>query len=255
MSRIWEDTRGKIRDAPINSRLRIVLQGVAEDAGVDTVRITSGGQPGSSGGRVGSTRHDDGNAADLQLIVGDRTLTFTDQDADPRVKAFVTAAAARGAIGIGAGVGYMGPQTLHVGFGLSPRDRSKLVWGAGGRSANAPNWLRRAAEEGWGNLRAAAVGAGAPPREGGLYQVAARGGLRLRGGPGTEFGVITTLETGRTLTVLSFEGSGEPWARVDLEDDGLVDGYVFAGFLARAGSEGREADGREDAEEPGEEAA
>jgi hypothetical protein len=61
----------------------------------------------------------------------------------------VRSAAANGATGIGAGERYMGKTTIHVGFGTTPEDRSKLVWGAEGRSANAPNWLRRAAQEGW----------------------------------------------------------------------------------------------------------
>ena len=56
-------TAGKIRDRPINGRLRRVLLAAAADAGVDVVRVTSGGQSGSSGRRTGSNRHDGGAAA------------------------------------------------------------------------------------------------------------------------------------------------------------------------------------------------
>ena len=58
----------KIRDMPISAALRRVLLTAAHEAGVDIVRITSGGQPGSRGQRTGSNRHDGGNAADLELV-------------------------------------------------------------------------------------------------------------------------------------------------------------------------------------------
>ncbi len=141
--------RGKIRDKPIAPELELILRRAADAAGVDTVLVTSGGQPGSTGKRIGSTRHDGGRAADLRLVKGGRTLAFTDDSADPIIEAFVTAAAANGATGIGAGVHYMGSDTLHVGFGTTPLDHTKIVWGAGGRSANAPPWLKEAAKKGW----------------------------------------------------------------------------------------------------------
>lgn len=83
----------------------------------------------------------------------------------------------------------------------------------------------------------------APP---GRFIIVARGGLQLRKGPGLGFGVTRTLETGRGLTVLGFDGDGQ-WARVDLEGDGLVDGHVFAAFLQPADP----AAAHEDVEEPG----
>jgi hypothetical protein len=131
-------TAGKIRDRPINGRLRRVLLAAAAAAGVDVVRVTSGGQPGSSGRRTGSNGHDGGAAADLELIASGRTLDFTVRDDLAAICRFVAAAAAQGAIGIGAGVDYMGPKRLHVGFGNGPQDTTKVVWGAGGAPANAP---------------------------------------------------------------------------------------------------------------------
>jgi hypothetical protein len=65
----------------------------------------------------------------------------------------------------------------------------------------------------------------------GRHSVVARGGLQLRKGPGLGFGITRTLETGSEVTVLAYEGLDRDWARVDLEDDGLVDGHVFAAFL------------------------
>lgn len=142
---------GKIRDRPISKDLEAVLRKAGSVAGVDKIFITSGGQPGTSGRSTGSTRHNGGRAADLQLFVKGKAQTFTDSAASRTVTKFVTAAAAHGATGIGAGVSYMGPATLHIGFGLNPADRSKLTWGAKGRSVNAPAWLTRAAQEGWNN--------------------------------------------------------------------------------------------------------
>jgi N-acetylmuramoyl-L-alanine amidase-like protein len=147
MVQIIEDTDGKIRDKPINNKLRRVLIRAGDAAGIDIIRVTSGGQAkkGSRGKRTGSTRHDLGNAADLQLIANGRALDFTSPGDRPIVAAFVTAAAANGATGIGAGVEYMGPKTLHVGFG------SRQIWGKGGKARYAPEWLKRAVRTGWAN--------------------------------------------------------------------------------------------------------
>ena len=175
MARIDESAlaAAQIRDRPINARLRRVLLAAASDAGVQVVRVTSGGQPGSRGLRTGSNRHDGGNAADLELIKHGRTLNFTLASDLETICRFVTAAAAHGAIGIGAGVNYMGPTRLHVGFGNGPGDTSTVVWGEGGAAANAPAWLREAAWRGW----ASSTGAGAslpdeappePPIDGGI---------------------------------------------------------------------------------------
>lgn len=145
MAVIIEATEGKTRDKPITQKLRGLLVVAADAAAIETVLVTSGGQAakGSGGKRTGSTRHDNGNAADLQLLKGGRALDFTLSADRPIIEAFVTSAAANGATGIGAGIGYMGPNTLHIGFG------SKSIWGAGGKSANAPSWLKQAVFTGW----------------------------------------------------------------------------------------------------------
>lgn len=137
MSDVIEATQGKIRHLPIKASLRTMFAEAGAAAGVDVVRVTSGGQPPKGSGlpRTGSTRHDNGNAGDLQLEKGGRVLSFEDPQERPIVARFVTECARRGATGIGAGLGYMGPHTLHVGYG------SRATWGAGGKSADAPGWL------------------------------------------------------------------------------------------------------------------
>jgi hypothetical protein len=233
-----------------------VLGAAADDAGIQKVVIASGGQTsnhaahlkGVVGGWTGSRRHDDGRAADIELIKGGNTLTFTDSDGS-KVADFVTAAAAHGATGIGAGVNYMGRKRIHVGFGKSPSDLQKLVWGAAGASANAPAWLREAAREGWnhpvGGILAIAA---APAPISSVSVVTARRGLWLRNGPGLGFDRSKLLEAGTRLVVLGLDGE---WARVDLEGDGRADGHVFAAFL---GTEEPD-DAEEGIEEPAEEEA
>jgi hypothetical protein len=125
-----------IRNKPITDELKQLLLTAAQTTGIDAIRINSGGQDALGEGtrRTGSTRHDRGRAADIQCAVGAKTLTFTDSSADPVIVSFVTAAAAAGAIGIGAGVAYMGNRTIHVGFGTSVDDHRRLTWGAEGLS-------------------------------------------------------------------------------------------------------------------------
>lgn len=227
MATVIEATKGKIRDLPIKKSLKEILSNAADQAGIDTVRVTSGGQArkGSGGKRTGSVRHDEGNAADLQLERNGHVLSFENPQERPVVASFVSAASALGATGIGAGVDYMGEHTLHVGFG------SKATWGAGGKSANAPEWLKKAVAG--ASLKpapkpAAASSAGTMP---GRFRVIARSGLRLRSGPGLDHGITAMLMPGTVLTVQAFEGE---WARVDLDNDGLIDGFVFGSFLTPA---------------------
>jgi hypothetical protein len=156
-------TAAKIRDMPISAALRRVLLTAAQEAGVDIVRITSGGQPGSRGQRTGSNRHDGGNAADLELVARGRTLDFTQAADLDTICRFVASAAACGATGIGAGVNYMGPRCLHVGFGNGAHDTVQVIWGEDGAAANAPAWLRDAAQLGWTYAAGAPVPEGAAP--------------------------------------------------------------------------------------------
>lgn len=80
-----------------------------------------------------------------------------------------------------------------------------------------------------------AGGASAPTRPLGAYVVNVRTDLKLRGGPGAQFPIIQALTNGTSLNVLAFdELSDGAWALVDLEGDGVKDGYVFAEFIEPA---------------------
>jgi Domain of unknown function (DUF1906)/Bacterial SH3 domain len=62
------------------------------------------------------------------------------------------------------------------------------------------------------------------------HRVVARGGLRLREGPGTQFDIIGGLPFGQIVFVQSIT---DGWARVDIDGDGRIDGFAFAGLLER----------------------
>ena len=87
---------------------------------------------------------------------------------------------------------------------------------------------------GWSTPTNGATGAAAGVLTPGRYVVIARTGLKLRGGPGTNLESKRTLPTGTELNVVEVGGQDRSWAHVDPEGDGLLDGYVFATFLAPA---------------------
>ena len=143
-----QGSEARTRKQPISPKLEKIFQYAAAQAGAQ-VEIYSGGQDdirSGSGNRVGSTRHDNGNAGDLKLFTLEngkkKYLDFNTPEGRETFQKFTTASAAAGAQGIGAAEGYMGSQSIHVGFG------TPLTWGAGGRSANAPDWLKTAHAKG-----------------------------------------------------------------------------------------------------------
>lgn len=223
MIRVVENTAGKTRDLPIVPRLRQILSFAGSVAGIDEVRVESGGQCaiGTCNKRVGSTRHDLGNAADLDLIKNGRVLKFTDRNDLSFFEAFVEASASFGATGIGGDVDYMGPTRIHVGFG------SRATWGGTNGTGAAPSWLINAATKGWSNP----LPFPNPPHSSSLFTVNARDGLNLRSGPGLDFRVIRTLPIGTIVRIQSFGGTNQEWAQVDLEGDEVSDGYLFRSFL------------------------
>lgn len=105
-----------------------------------TAEVFSGGQPAKGSGlaRVGSTRHDHGNAADVFFYKGDKKLDWANPEDRPIFEQIVSEGRKNGLSGIGAGDGYMQPGSMHIGLG------SEGVWGKGGSSKTAPGWLKDA---------------------------------------------------------------------------------------------------------------
>ncbi|MFO1083103.1 MAG: M15 family metallopeptidase [Reyranellaceae bacterium] len=75
---------------------------------------------------------------------------------------------------------------------------------------------------------AASPPAAAPAKAAELHVVIARDALNLRGGPGTSFPVLRSLPANTVVSVIGRQGD---WARVDLEGDGLADGFASLAFL------------------------
>ena len=151
--------QGATRNLKIPQRLYNIIQAAGKQAGIDSIQIFSGGQvpKGQQGPRTGSTRHDTNvGAADVYLYAGGKQLSTARQD--PRVAAFIQAARALGAVGIGAGPGYMGSTGIHVGFG------KPAVWGKGGSGANAPSWVKAAYNAGAGGQAPATPATSSTPR-------------------------------------------------------------------------------------------
>ena len=123
--------RGKTRNKPIDPRLMRVLKSASAATGL-TVEIFSGGQDAKGKGtrRTGSTRHDNGLAADVYLYDAKGNVLNTRGD-DPRVVNFVAACKRAGARGLGAAPGYMGGTGLHIDI-VGSSQGGGTMWGAGG---------------------------------------------------------------------------------------------------------------------------
>jgi len=68
----------------------------------------------------------------------------------------------------------------------------------------------------------------AEPRQRQPYRVIARSGLRLRSGPGVAYDVIGNLAPATVVHLLEINGD---WGLVDLNGDGLADGFSSRAFL------------------------
>lgn len=130
--------QGATRNQPIDPSLAQAF-GFLPEMGLQ-MEVFSGGQPaiGTSDRRVGSVRHDHGKSADVFFSQNGKRLDWANPEHTPVFQDIVRRARAAGVTGFGAGPGYMQPGSMHVGFG------KPAVWGAGGKGANAPEWLRTA---------------------------------------------------------------------------------------------------------------
>ncbi|KAA8606816.1 hypothetical protein [Salipiger aestuarii] len=128
--------QGAVRDQPISAQMQQALS-FLDEMGV-RMEVFSGGQDSAGPDRVGSHRHDHGNAADAFFYKDGRRLDWANEEDRPIFEQIVGRARANGLTGFGAGSGYMQPGSMHLGYG------TPAVWGAGGSGANAPDWLRQA---------------------------------------------------------------------------------------------------------------
>lgn len=129
-----------VRNLPVSSELEAALEKVLPGLGV-RAEVFSGGQKSNRRGEgTGSTRHNHGNAADVRLYdqKTGRRLDWANPKDRPIFAEVVRRGREAGLTGFGAGPGYMSAGTMHIGFG------KEGVWGSGGRSKNAPQWMKDA---------------------------------------------------------------------------------------------------------------
>ena len=148
-NRVTQNQNG-IRNKPIDKKVNDILNYAAQQTGT-YADVFSGGQDAKGNGnrRTGSTRHDEGHAADTKfykMIDGQRHyLDMRNPDDLEVMKKIVTLSRSAGATGIGAAEGYMGPNAFHIGLGQGKNGEGPdMTWGAGERSATTPKWLKDA---------------------------------------------------------------------------------------------------------------
>lgn len=124
-----------IRNQPVSDDF-VTAMSFLPEMGV-TMNVISGGQDakGSGGQRTGSTRHDHGGAADVDFYKDGRKLVSGNQEDEAILAQIIARAKSNGLTGFGEGADYMGAGRVHLGYG------DEAVWGAGGKGANAPEWL------------------------------------------------------------------------------------------------------------------
>ena len=136
------------RNKPIQPKLAKILQSVSAKSGYKIV-VYSGGQVSKADGgvdgvnRTGSNRHDNGYAADIRVFDGSTRLSAENSSTFDRLSKFVKLLQSEGIEAIGAGPGYMNGN-LHVDIAASVGQGPSTTWGAGGRGANTPSWLKQA---------------------------------------------------------------------------------------------------------------
>jgi hypothetical protein len=124
-----------IRNQPISQRLQNSL-GFLGEMGV-TMDVVSGGET-LERRASNSGRHLHGDSADADFYMDGRKLLPSNPEDRAILSQIVARAKANGVTGFGEGDDYMGAGRLHIGFG------EPAVWGADGKGANAPEWLRSA---------------------------------------------------------------------------------------------------------------
>jgi len=111
---IYDYSNTPIRNKPVKLKLIKALAAAVKASGVDFVTITSGLQPGTTGRRIGSSRHDTGLAADLIVTYKGRKLDASKILDQAILALFVKEAVKAGIKAGGMSRGYMGNFTMHL---------------------------------------------------------------------------------------------------------------------------------------------
>jgi len=140
------DFSGRTRNKVIRNDLFSILEQAASSASVDVVIFSGGQDPKGPGARrTGSTRHDNGFAADVWLYSGAGKLSSRSSADIPIIKKFVKACFDSGANAVGVGPGYMNDVGVHVDIATYKSDSG--VWGSTHSVGSASSWLVAARDE------------------------------------------------------------------------------------------------------------
>jgi hypothetical protein len=140
------DFSGRTRNKVIRNDLFSILEQAASSASVDVVIFSGGQDPAGPGARrTGSTRHDNGFAADVWLYSGAGKLSSRSSADIPIIKKFVKACFDSGANAVGVGPGYMADVGVHVDIATYKSDSG--VWGSTHSVGSASSWLIAARDE------------------------------------------------------------------------------------------------------------
>ena len=136
---------GQTRNKPIQPKLAKILERVSAKSGYK-IQVFSGGQDPKgtpNARRTGSTRHDNGYAADIRVYYGpkQKRLSAENRLNSSRLRKFVKLLQSEGIESVGAGPGYMNGN-LHVDIAASVGQGPATTWGIGGRNATTPEWLK-----------------------------------------------------------------------------------------------------------------
>ena len=135
----------KTRNKPIQNSLLNILKSAAQTTKLDVV-INSGGQDPygtPNGRRTGSTRHDNGWAADVFLMNNGRVLSLHSSSDVGLIQSFLNSAKSAGATAIGAHPSYMSGNTFHIdnAYGRNPSVGVARHWGHNHSYTTSPTWL------------------------------------------------------------------------------------------------------------------
>jgi hypothetical protein len=111
---VYDYSNTKIRNKPVKDELITALSSAVKASGMDFVTITSGLQPGITGIRIGSSRHDSGLAADLHVTYKGRILDSSKTIDQIQLTQFVKEAVKAGIKAGGISKNYMGNNTMHL---------------------------------------------------------------------------------------------------------------------------------------------
>jgi hypothetical protein len=163
------------------------------------------------GDEPGHARHHQGaSSGDVDLYdESGRKLDVRNPEDKAKMEQYIEAAAASGSSGIGFGKdgSYMGFSRMHVGAG------SPAVWGAQGKTANAPDWVARAYARGRANqVSPEQQQAAITNRIDGAVDTAAAGSQKIDGK------VHVTVNSNGTAAKTTAKSEGALWQRSTIEN-------------------------------------